>query len=329
MCPDSTLAAASQSGDVFVLRVETSTNKTPVYQSRQLDLQEDGCAVDIASFQSGPVVVYATMYGSIVGWDLRQPGTAWKLENDLKHGVITTMCVDPNENWLALGTSSGYHICWDLRFQLPISTFSHQTNARVRRLVCHPTEPSWLISAVQGHNEISMWNMEMQCRQSMLWASDAQPFSSNRQDNQQKSPNSVCAMYAGVVDKSPFLISGGSDRRLRYWDLESHVNSHIVVTAAHDNLNPSHLVYKTRLLDGVNVVEEKQTRPRTASSGPGSRGSGAGSGSAASSNEETPRPGPEQPPAGHQDWISDVILCQASQCFLVSASCDGVIKVWK
>lgn len=68
--------------------METSTNKTSVLQSRQLDLQEDGCAVDVASFQSGPVVVYATMYGSIVGWDLRQPGTAWKLENDLKHGEL-------------------------------------------------------------------------------------------------------------------------------------------------------------------------------------------------------------------------------------------------
>jgi hypothetical protein len=32
------------------------------------------------------VLVYATMYGSSVGWDLRAPGTAWKLENDLKRG---------------------------------------------------------------------------------------------------------------------------------------------------------------------------------------------------------------------------------------------------
>jgi phosphoinositide-3-kinase regulatory subunit 4 len=35
------------------------------------------------------VLVYATMYGSIVGWDLRAPGTAWKLENDLKRGEYT------------------------------------------------------------------------------------------------------------------------------------------------------------------------------------------------------------------------------------------------
>jgi phosphoinositide-3-kinase regulatory subunit 4 len=35
------------------------------------------------------VLVYATMYGAIVGWDLRAPGTAWKLENDLKRGEYT------------------------------------------------------------------------------------------------------------------------------------------------------------------------------------------------------------------------------------------------
>ena len=96
------------------------------------------------------VLVYATMYGSVVGWDLRAPGTAWKLDNDLKKGintkmqahsqkilrhagkdvdfdagVMTTFCVDPHQSWLAVGTSSGYIICWDLRFQLPISIIEH------------------------------------------------------------------------------------------------------------------------------------------------------------------------------------------------------------
>ena len=59
-----------------------------------------------------------------------------------------------------------------------------------------------------------------------------------------QSPNSVCGMFAGTIDKSPFLITGGSDRRLRFWDLESPINSHIVVSAAHDTLNPANLVYK-------------------------------------------------------------------------------------
>lgn len=39
--------------------------------------------------------------------------------------------------------------------------------------------------------------------------------------------------------------------------------------------------------------------------------------------------GPEQPPAGHRDTITDITMCQTSQCFLVTSSHDGVIKVWK
>lgn len=32
------------------------------------------------------VLVYATVLGCIIGWDIRSPGIAWKLENDLKKG---------------------------------------------------------------------------------------------------------------------------------------------------------------------------------------------------------------------------------------------------
>lgn len=39
--------------------------------------------------------------------------------------------------------------------------------------------------------------------------------------------------------------------------------------------------------------------------------------------------GPEQPSAGHRDMITDITMCQASQCFLVTSAHDGVIKIWK
>lgn len=38
-------------------------------------------------------------------------------------GVISAMCLDSRQCYLALGTSSGYHTVWDLRFQMPITTF--------------------------------------------------------------------------------------------------------------------------------------------------------------------------------------------------------------
>ena len=97
------------------------------------------------------LIVYATLYGAIVGWDIRIPGNAWRMESDLRNGVITTFCIDPSSSWLAIGTSSGRHVCWDLRFNLKIAEIKHPHEFRIRRVACHPTEPSCLISASQGN----------------------------------------------------------------------------------------------------------------------------------------------------------------------------------
>nr|CAD7589508.1 unnamed protein product [Timema genevievae] len=274
------LASASQSGSVFVLRIEANSNKMSVTQSRQLDLQDDGCAVDVNYFDSG---------------------------------VITSFCLDAHQSWLTIGTSSGFHICWDLRFQLPISTIIHPTGARVRKVICHPTEQSLVLSSVQGNNEISMWNLETQFRQAVLWASNAPPLSLS-----EVSSHSVNAMYASSIDRVPFLFAGGTDMRLRYWDLDSPSGSYLAIPAANDTLNMASLAYKSRLIDGTNVVQEVQLKQR---SGGGSGGMGSQRG-----GEESPRPGPDQPQAGHHDGISEIAMCQASQCFLLSGSRDGVIK---
>lgn len=95
-------------------------------------------------------------------------------------------------------------ICWDLRFQLPITNLSHPRGivcfcgylfvivvncfrvvvnillflgARVRRLATHPTEQSWVVSAVQGNNEVTVWDLETGARRQALWASHTPPLS--------------------------------------------------------------------------------------------------------------------------------------------------------
>ena len=40
-------------------------------------------------------------------------------------GLSISMAVDPFENWIAVGTSLGYHVIWDMRFQLPIRKWQH------------------------------------------------------------------------------------------------------------------------------------------------------------------------------------------------------------
>ncbi|OXU19045.1 hypothetical protein TSAR_000320 [Trichomalopsis sarcophagae] len=308
-------STASQSGTVFVLRIESNSSKMNVLYSRQLDMQEEGCAVDLQYLDSGSqsVLVYATLYGSLIGWDLRCPGTAWRLENDLKHGVITSFCINNHQQWLTLGTSSGVHICWDLRFQLPISNIKHPTGARVRKVITHPTEHSWIISAVQGNNEISMWNLETGFRQMVLWASSAPPLSHSQ------GGHSVCAMHSACIDRSGFLLASGSDMRLRFWNLHTPNESYVVLPATNDSLALNSLAYEQRLIDGTNVVQEVLA---SGTSGPSSSGSS----SMRSRGIEEGGPGPEMPHPGHHDTISAVAM---SNTCILTGSTDGLVQVWK
>lgn len=88
------------------------------------------------------------------------------------------MCVDPSQSWFGVGTDSGAHICWDLRFRLPVSSIYHPSGSRVLRLLSHPTNSSQFVSAVENNNEVSLWNWENQSRSMAVWASSSSPLSS-------------------------------------------------------------------------------------------------------------------------------------------------------
>lgn len=61
--------------------------------------------VDLHHFNSGAqsVLAYATVNGSLVGWDLRSNSNAWTLRHDLRLGLITSFSVDVHQCWLCLG----------------------------------------------------------------------------------------------------------------------------------------------------------------------------------------------------------------------------------
>ena len=126
---------------------------------------------------------------------------------------MLSMALDPFQNWIALGTSLGYHVVWDMRFQLPICNWKHEGHGRrkymyilifinfltfsflpsspfpplpllfssayvhrIQQLSAHPNQLQTLISAASGNNEISVWDMETATRRQMIWASPVQPF---------------------------------------------------------------------------------------------------------------------------------------------------------
>ncbi|XP_063709747.1 phosphoinositide 3-kinase regulatory subunit 4 [Culicoides brevitarsis] len=309
------IAVAGKDGTLLLLKLDPTSGKMALQQAKHLDTNSngEGCVVDMMPLDQGSqnTIVYCTVYGSIVGWDIRMPEMAWQFENDLHKGVITTMCIDPTSSWLAVGTSSGWHICWDLRFRLPIhgkNGIKHPHDSRIRRITCHPTESSWLISSSQKNNEVFSWNIETQQRQTAFWASPAPALS-----NTTTSSHSVCAMLTGAVDKTPFLLTGGSDQRIRYWDFANSDNCAVVVPSPMDAINKSSITYDSRLIDGTRVIQELETKL-----------------SSTRKTEDSARSAPELPHPGHHDGITELLMCKTEkQVFVASSSRDGVVKLWK
>ncbi|XP_058127608.1 phosphoinositide 3-kinase regulatory subunit 4 [Anopheles ziemanni] len=327
------LAVAGKDGTLLLLKIDTNSSKMALQQARHLETDgawdgapcqpaDDGPVVEMHPLDQGAqsVIVYATLYGALVGWDIRMPDCAWRLQSDLRSGVITTFCIDPTSSWLTVGTSSGRHICWDLRFQLPIAEIKHPHDARIRRVTHHPTESSWLVSASQGNNEVYVWNIETGHRQQAYWASSSPPLS-----NSNASSHSVCALLPGVVDGNPFLLTGGTDQRLRYWDPVHIENCALIVPSARD-YTPINVSYESRLIDGTKVISEIHYN----SGGGPDRVSGRPEGGLGRVDDEY-RVGPEMPSYGHNGVISDLLMCRTAskQTFVVSSSRDGVIKLWK
>ncbi|XP_014382788.2 phosphoinositide 3-kinase regulatory subunit 4 isoform X3 [Alligator sinensis] len=302
------LAIASDNGAIQLLGIEASklpkSPKIHPIQSRFLDLKDDGCVVDMHHFNSGAqsVLAYASVNGSLVGWDLRSSSNAWTLKHDLRLGLITSFAVDVHQCWLCIGTSNGTMACWDMRFQLPISSHSHPSRARIRRLLMHPLYQSWVIAAVQGNNEVSMWDMETGDRRFTLWASSAPPLS-----ELQPSPHSVHGIYCSPAAGNPILLTAGSDMKIRFWDLAYPERSYVVAGSA----NCPSVSYYRKIIEGTEVVQEIQNKQKA---GP---------------TDETPRRGPESLPVGHHDIITDIATFQTTQGFIVTASRDGIVKVWK
>ncbi|XP_026750400.2 phosphoinositide 3-kinase regulatory subunit 4 isoform X2 [Galleria mellonella] len=306
------LVAATQEGSIFVLRQESGSSRMTLSQCRQLEPSvEGGCvAVACAGGVHSGVISYATLLATIVGWDLRAPGNAWKLQGDLKQGVYTCLYAN-SSGYLAVGTSTGAICVWDLRFQLPITSVKHPNSERVRRIVGCGRRSSRIWAA--GARDAGAWCLESTQRTHALWPSTNAP-----QPLHYAQPVShyTSAAFYGSRDGNQFLITGGSDQRIRHWDLEHPEDSYVLVYAHSDQLRhtPNALKYRSRIIDGTTVIQE--CCKVNASSSP-------------SFIEDNVYRSVESRSFYHTAPITDVTMVEGSKHYLVSSSADGVINVWK
>ena len=149
--------------------------------------------------------------------------------------------------------------------------------------------PGQLVMSVQGNNELSTWSVESSSRQSCVTCSGSQ--------------HSVTCFSLLSPDR---FITGGTDTRLRYWSLSSTGPLESVSLGEGGSTGVSR-----KLVEGVQVYSEL------------------GGGGRSRSRETESGGGRITADTQHVDWITDMTLCHTQQTLLLTASNDGVIKLWK
>lgn len=321
---------------------------------RRLD-QTDGVILKVEHFEKGAdsLIVYATDRGNIRSWDLRTQKEPWMVSNSPHLGLITSLLVDPQRNWLAVGTDAGNFTCWDLRFRVPLLHWSLPTFdglCGIHTLAADPLQ-NGAFWASFGPGMVAHWNLQTrQCDRVLRVAPrDFTPSAST------SSASSTPHFGPAAHDWDNILIpkdaaSSGDDFRIADLQrpltesarsLEAHLNTiralavgpygNFALTGGADKKlrfwnfdNPP----KSFILSGKDPKEDVSY---TAWESIGKTVHGL---------EEVRTPiresplvaAPQQlPSSGHCDTILDTKLLELSskKVLVVSSSRDGVIKVWK
>lgn len=305
----------------------------------------------------------------IRGYDLRLPthSDVWSLKLPGSDGLIT--CIDGNEFCIACGTSSSVISLFDLRFYIKSTTMCYplhqdRMKKRIRRMMLCNDE---LYCSVDGNNEVSTWDCESATRTKTLWASQAPCLSSTHSSphcvlsmivDDSRDTNSV--ITAGYDMKIRFWDLVNPHRS--YIVSQPPLNAHhkLNASAKRQSYNKqqdlkdqfSRAYYQTKLVDGIQVIQETDKLP---SNEPAFSKRSQNSIQSQSNTNATQQVASKQQPqqstgqttsstgvtpstalqldgmfqsTAHHDSISCLATVNHSS-LLLSASRDGVIKIWR
>eukprot|EP01114_Cavostelium_apophysatum_P012831 TRINITY_DN2969_c0_g1_i1.p1 TRINITY_DN2969_c0_g1~~TRINITY_DN2969_c0_g1_i1.p1 ORF type:complete len:516 (-),score=120.65 TRINITY_DN2969_c0_g1_i1:12-1559(-) len=307
--------------------------------------------IDHFNTDSTSLLVYATNHGKLHSWDLRAKKEPWCLLNPSNLGLLETFVVEPGRNWLVTGTSSGYFTVWDMRFHIPVKSWRLPSKNRIHRLSHYNSgkNNSWIFCTSGNANDLTVWDVETSsCKQyfRVLTTDDNVPlpslkvtetsdtlesaieelqrpqfFSLATAENYQHSgssvPSSPHVTSTGIkaminpVD-SPYLITAGDDKRIRFWNLQNSVQSFNVCGLTNDQPKPR---YSSHVADNVTVFQEHPNLSESAA--------------AQGLPNISKLRGPSSATVNHHESILDVKLMEYPHRMLLSAGRDGVVKVWK
>nr|CAG8541391.1 2408_t:CDS:10 [Entrophospora candida] len=370
------IASASDNGSIHIFRVECFTGSTPlkygkaqIISKTQLNGEVGEYAVAMEHYESGTdsILLYATSKGNICGLDLRTMEIVWTFTNPRSYGVITAMVLDKKFRWLLTGTSRGILTLWDLRFRIQLRSWTHPSKSRISKLLIHPqamTGRAWVVVSA-GKNEISIWDIEkIACKEAFGVITDEKmggvtldmfkaldpPESSDILRNaftaNEKSISVDHSVRAVLYPQEcNFIITAGSDRKIRFWDNANIKDSYII---AGSDISESKPVYSAKQFDGIKFYYETQNLFRNSnstsshSSSSHSNSSSFSSGRSNNSNHNKNSNAhkynynPSQLSAiqqqqilkNHLDCITDLAITEFPHPMLISGDRDGILKVF-
>jgi phosphoinositide-3-kinase regulatory subunit 4 len=230
---------------------------------REYKLMDGEFAVWCEHFKqdANSVLVLATNKSVVRGIDLRTMSLLFKLENPVHHGTPTCFCIDRRRNWLCLGTSHGVLDLWDLRFKMRLKGWGVPGKGAIYRLCIHPSKGrgKWVcVAGGTGQGEVTVWDLERTtCREIYRvsgggGSSKEGPKGYEAWEVDEDRPEGMLGRFATQIEPSAtgnadrgvramivgtgaldeqrevrhaFIVTAGSDKKLRFWDLSRVENS--------------------------------------------------------------------------------------------------------
>ncbi|KAJ2958801.1 hypothetical protein NQZ79_g5668 [Umbelopsis isabellina] len=351
------IASASDNGSIYVFRVDFRQGATAPKYGKCVPVKKyqlvDEYAVVIKHFDtnasntmagSKSLLVFATTKGNIYALDLRTMEIVWKLKNRTNYGVITSMITDQKHTWLLVGTMKGVLTLYDIRFSIALQSWQHPSRSPITVLLQHP-DPKYegkrvVISA--GRNEVTVWDIvTTQCVEifavkygdEKLTAISLEaykplepPADSDTLRNASSaheanlSDNSIKALI--ILADSHLMITGGTDRKIRFWDTNRTENSSVIIGLDPEEPRPR---YSSNVIENIKFhLEFAQVKRGSASRSPTtSRNSPSNTSSNVNSVQQQ-----QNLMRNHMDAITSLVMTEMPYPMIISGDRDGVIKVF-
>jgi len=359
------VAAASHDGRIHVVRIDAQMsggggegrNFTGTTTLTTFDYSHEKSVLALAHCRKGSssLLIAATQEGSIHAHDFRCNDRAWSIEIPPRRGVPVCMSLGNDRNWFVIGTSRGYLLLYDMRFQLDVQWWRHPCQGEIHTVAhCNKLNAAWnsggpYIVSAGGRNQMSIWDVSrvtcvthlsatsrgyvsdisnVTCRMGLEGSEPSDDFGLRELDDLSLPEEGVRAVLSSP--DGSYLLSGGVDRKIRLWDLVAPDRS---FSLGNSPVEGETSVYSSETIRGAGGEVRHIVERRIPSTSAGNVGLKVRAPFAAGSEGRELSWGARgslAPPAEeHDDTISQLAFLRSRHgSRILSSGWDGSVKVW-